>query len=234
MFGEKIIDNGTNGGMNMMNTKIKGNTSFIETCHVGEGTLESVDDAIETIAKSEDKFSDRDVQRARKLRHFQHVSGHPSNATLVYSIATNNIRNYPFDRRDVKLMMEIIGESKYALEGKRTRRQPEAVDTEIMEVPPQILEYYKDVRLSFDVMHVNQIPFLVSISRNIHYGTCHALTSMKIPVMEDIMKKVVKSYRSRGFNVVMINVDIQFKPIDDRNSIPGVKINVCGRGEHIP
>ena len=234
VFGEKIIDNGTSGGLNMMNTKIHGNTSFIETCHVGEGTSENVEDAIETIAKSEDKFSTRDVLRARKLRHFQHVSGHPSNATLVYSIATNNIRNYPFDRRDIKLMMEIIGESKYALEGKRTRRQPEAVDTEIMEVPPQILEYYKDVRLSFDVMHVNQIPFLVSISRNIHYGTAHVLSSMKIPVMENIMKKVVGSYRSRGFNVVMINVDIQFKPIEDRNTIPGVKINVCGRGEHIP
>ena len=57
-----------------------------------------------------------------------------------------------------------------------------------MELPSSILEYYRDVELSVDVMHVNRLPFLVSISKKIHYSTVDALDNMKTVTMESALK----------------------------------------------
>ena len=46
---------------------------------------------IDTIKKSWGEFSERDNKKADAARRLQHVSGHPSDSTLVYSLLTNGI-----------------------------------------------------------------------------------------------------------------------------------------------
>ena len=58
------------------------------------------------------------------------------------------------------------------------------------------------------VMFVSRVAILVTMSRDIHYGTVHGLPSMKIPVMEAVIQGVVKSYAVRGFLVKFIFVDL--------------------------
>ena len=102
----------------------------------------------------------------------------------------------------------MIGKSKYGVEEKSVRNQPDAVIIEYFPVPTSIFDYYKNVVLSADVLFVIQIPYLASISKNIHYGTIKALDSMKILVMEDEIKRVIRMYAVRGFRVEYILVDI--------------------------
>ena len=87
--------------------------------------------------------------------------------------------------------------------------------------------------MSVDVLSINQIPFLASISKNIHYGTVKALDSMQIPVIEDEIKRVIRMYAVRGFHVEYILVDIQFKAIKDRGHLSAT-VNVVAKGEHVP
>ena len=90
----------------------------------------------------------------------------------------------------------------------------------LQKLPPTIMEYYKNVELSIDVLHVNRIPFLATLSKNIHYSTMDALDNMKIPTMEHVIDTVLQSYAVRGFHVRAIHVDIQFKAISDRANLP--------------
>ena len=113
----------------------------------------------------------KDRKKAHRTRQFQHVGGHPSDATIVYSAVTNGIKNSPITQRDVKVELDMLGKSTFGVQGKKVRHQPDAVAVEIIEVPPTILDYYKEVEIYVDVMHVNRIPFLVSISKHIHYGS---------------------------------------------------------------
>ena len=220
VFGKTIIDNETNNGTAM--------------CHNITGVPETdVSDAIDTIKKSKQNFSTRDQQRANRVRRFQHVAAHPSDDTIIYSAMTNGIKNSPITRRDVKMALNMLGRSKYAVEGKTVRRQPNAVVTESMTVPTTILDYYVDVSLSVDIMHVNKVPFLISISQHIHYGTIRALDSMKIPILEEEIKRIIRMYSVRGFNIKYILVDIQFKAIKDRGNLNAI-VNVVGKGEHAP
>ena len=220
VFGQHVTDNGTKGGDAM--------------CQANIPELDNTD-GIDTIEKSEARFSTRDMKRAKRMRRFQYVSGHPSDDTVIYSARTNGIKNSPITKRDVLLTLDMFGKSEHGLTGKTSRTQPDAVNAEeqLVELPPTIMEYYKNVELSVDVLHVNRLPFLTSVSKNIHYSTINALDNMKIPTMENVIEKLIRSYSVRGFRIVAVHVDIQFKAIRDRN-ILGPSINVVSRGEHVP
>jgi acetolactate synthase regulatory subunit len=56
---------------------------------------------------------------------------------------------------------------------------------------------------------------------------------MKIPILEDEIKRIVRMYSVRGFNIKYILVDIQFKAIKDRGHLDAI-VNVVGKGEHAP
>jgi hypothetical protein len=203
-------------------------------CHNITGVnANEVKDAIDTVEKSKQKFSKRDQIRADRVRRFQHVAAHPSDETIIYSAMTNGIKNSPITKRDVKMAYDMLGRSKYGVEGKTVRRQPDAVVTDSMPVPTTILDYYTDVSLSVDVMHVNQVPFLVSISEHIHYGTIRGLDSMKIPTLEEEINRIIRAYSVRGFNVKYVLVDIQFKAIKDRALLDAI-VNIVAKGEHAP
>lgn len=225
IFGKNITDNNVNGGKDM--------------CRSIHGTIEnaeafvSVDDAIDTVTNSKNNFSKRDQSKASRVRRFQHVAAHPSDETLIYSAMTNGIKNNPITKRDIAMALEMLGKSRYSVQGKTVRHQPDAIDTEAISVPTKILDYYTSVTLSIDVMHVNKVPLLVSISEHIHYGTVKALDSMKIPVLELEIERIIKLYAVRGFHVKFILVDIQFKSIKDRGKLTAI-VNVVGKGEHVP
>ena len=61
----------------------------------------------------------------------------------------------------------------------------------------------------------------------------HGLPSMKIPIMEEAVEGIVKSYAVRGFLVKFIFVDLQFKATKDRGNIEGAIINIVSRDKHV-
>ena len=143
----------------------------------------------------------------------------------------NRIKNNPTTKRDVKIELEMLGRSKYEVEGKKVRRQPDTIITEPFPVPTSIFYYITPV-LYVDVVHINQISFLVSLSKNVHYGVIKALDSIKILVIEDEIKRVNCMYDVRGFHVKYVLVDVQFKTIKDRGQF-SVIVNVVAKGEHV-
>ena len=88
----------------------------------------------------------------------------------------------------------MLGESKYSLQGKRTARTPDAVDghQQIVPVPDTVREFYSNVELYVDVIFVNNVPFLSTLSKHIHFGTVDALDNLTAPVLENQIINVIK------------------------------------------
>ena len=200
----------------------------------GDNFTSSTSYDIQTSEGIKENFAQRDVIKAENVRRFQHIAGHASDETLIHMATKNTIKNVPFTPKDVRLARKILGKSVYALKGKRTSRQPTTVDTPyIVPLPKTIQENYNEITLAADVFHVNRMPFIGTISRNIHYSTASALPSMKLDDLQQAITGVIKSYSIRGFTVTHILVDIQFEGLEERMA-DTVKINTVSKQEHVP
>jgi hypothetical protein len=83
-------------------------------------------------------------------------------------------------------------------------------------------------------MFVNKIPFLVTISRNIKFGTVEALKSRKLKELLAAIKSVKRIYNLRGFKITSAHVDNEFEPMRGDLQELGIGLNVVSADEHVP
>ena len=75
-------------------------------------------------------------------------------------------------------------------------------------VPHVIFEENRNVTLSVDVMFVNKIPFLTSISRHIKFTTAETLHNRTTSQLAQSVKNLKALYTKRGFNVTTALMDV--------------------------
>ena len=79
-------------------------------------------------------------------------------------------------------------------------------------------------------MFVNKIPFLVTISHGMKFGTVEALNNRQITTVADKLKTVINLYSHRGFSVDVITADQEFEPLHPWYPM----VNCAGADEHVP
>jgi hypothetical protein len=92
---------------------------------------------------------------------------------------------------------------------------------------------YQNVTLCIDVMFVNDIPMLVSISRNIRFATIEALPNRTGANLVKAIKSIVQIYRQAGFKVTMALMDGEFDKIRGDLADMGIVLNETARDEHV-
>jgi len=93
---------------------------------------------------------------------------------------------------------------------------------------------YKDVTLSFDIMFVNKIAFLVTVSRYIRFGTTERLESRNVDVVGKALLRVVRFYHQCGFRVKECYGDGEFESLRAVIADGGAQLNVTSEDEHVP
>ena len=106
-------------------------------------------------------------------------------------VENNLIPNCPVTRRDIVAAKHIFGPDIGSLKGKTTRRRPIGVDLyDHIPIPPGVMEQYHDIILAVDVLYVNKLPFIVTISRYIRFGTVEFLRNQKSTTLTEHIKQV--------------------------------------------
>jgi len=62
-------------------------------------------------------------------------------------------------------------------------------------------------------MFVNKIPFLITISRCIKFGTAERLINRQISTIKRAIQTTIAQYHSRGFRVATILADPEFESL---------------------
>ena len=83
-------------------------------------------------------------------------------------------------------------------------------------------------------MKVNKLPFLVTMSRAIKFGTVAWLKNAKTDTILKNIIEVRNIYIKRGFLLEIIEADGQFEPLRGALAELGVTLNKCSREEHVP
>ena len=100
-----------------------------------------------------------------------HILGFPSERDFENMVRSNMIINCLVIFSDVKNAKIIFGPDIASLKGKSVKHKPDSVVTDYVEIPREILESHKELEVSTDVMFINKLPFLVSISRGLKFTT---------------------------------------------------------------
>ena len=100
----------------------------------------------------------------------------------------------------------------------------------MIEAPLTVRKYCNTAEVSSDKINLNDVPFLTCASNDAHYSTSLAADNLTCLVLEHGLKNVIRCYSIRAFNVVFLDLDIQFKIIKDRNKV-GVLINFVRKKE---
>jgi len=105
------------------------------------------------------------------------------------------------------------------------------VEPEYVQIPRDFYELNKFVTLAADVMFVNGLPFFMTLSRNIRFGTAEYLPSRTAKQLGRSLTKIMKIYALHGFVVRLVLMDMEFEKIKDEVGL--VEINTTAAREHV-
>ena len=105
----------------------------------------------------------------------------------------------------------IYGPSMPHLKGKTVRRKIQHVEpVKITSVPKTILDKYKEVTMCCDLIHINGIGFLKTISWHIIFATGSMIKNREIENIADGIIQVYTLYLHSGFNITHMHTDFDF------------------------
>jgi len=185
-----------------------------------------------TVEQNKLQYHPRDVKQAELARQIQKIIGRPSTKDFIRYVEANLLPNCPVTRADILAAERIFGKDIGSIRGKTVRRRPKPVET-TETIPPPIPERYQQVTLCADIMRINGVPLLVTISTKLKFSTSERLGSLDAKTLQTALNRVFKLYSHRSFKITEFRADGEFECL--RYELPaGTTVNICGEDEHVP
>ena len=189
---------------------------------------------LHTVADKKSKYTARAYRQAILARKLQKMLGYPSTRDFLKYIDKHMIPNCPIRREDILAAEDILGPCVDSLKGKTVRHKEDHVLSDLSPVPRDILDQYRHVTLCADIMYVNKLPFLVTTSRDLRFGTAEFLLNRQEDNVGQSIINVMRLYGSHGFLVNMVHADGEFEVLHAQLAQSGAGLNVCANDEHVP
>ena len=200
-------------------------------------------------------------KKAKASRKMMQALGTPTSADLKALTRVNMIRNCSVNTEDVNLADRACGRDVSIVEGKSARSSPKQINSNLIELPEELLSVQEDdttsmdrlevntiklellsvqedVAISMDGLEVNTIKFLTSVSHDLHYRTSQAVgRKPDSSVFADKLKEIELCYRNGSFRLNETHADLQFKKsLKEFCGLcdPPIKHNLASTGAHVP
>ena len=113
----------------------------------------------------------------------------------------NMIQDSPITEFDIKLM-----------EWKTTRQCPHKLVIDMVLIPQELHHTQHDVCFYIDIMYINGMPFLTTISKNTKYHTAMWVADCTAPTIASLVESILKLYQWSSFQVKEVWANCKFKP----------------------
>ncbi len=211
--------------------------SFITNCGVRRkgAFLTNEVTMVNTVSENEKEWSPRQVARAKKARRLHQNIGTPSICDCKAVVQANMIKNCPVTMEDIKIAEQICSPAVNVLKGKTTRKKPAPVVNDCIEVPKSLWMKHQGVELCADLMFVQGVIFLVTVSKHIKFVTVRCIPSKTI---EELCKKAFddtfRVHNHCDFRIDVVHADQEFKKIENELLLNDIELNEANAQEHVP
>jgi len=186
---------------------------------------------VQTVEEMAAQYSIAEVKAAKSAREWMRKSGYADTKQLQTQLKFGTVANVPFSIHDLQRADMIFGKDLASIKGKTTHRKGPKVKFEYL--PSSIR---KDQTLHLDLMFVQGIPFLITVSDPLGLLMATSLSSKSaVPVLAAI-KSQLADYQAHNFRVPNCTIDGEgaiVKITADLNRL-GIVVNPAGPGDHVP
>ena len=127
------------------------------------------------VADNKSRYTDRMYAQAYLAQKLQAMIGYPSTWDFLQIVNRHLLPDCPITRADILTAKDIFGLNVHSLKGKTVQQTEPHVASSITPIPANILSLYWSITLCMDIMFVNKLPFLVTISHHLKFGTSKLL-----------------------------------------------------------
>ena len=118
----------------------------------GEVALCLLQSTIDTIRKTMEGFTKREVEEAKAAREAQAMLGHPTDREFLGMVHSNMISNCTVTDSAIQNANRIFGPDLAGVRGRTVQRPPDPVRVNYVRIPVSIVERFKVVTLTVDCM----------------------------------------------------------------------------------
>ena len=186
---------------------------------------------IQTVRQQYEGFTKCKVQDATAARKAQAMTSHPTDTQFLKMVSNNSIKNCPVKPQHITNAHSIFGSSITGVCGRTTRQKPEQVEAVVGRIPNDFHHLHKFVVLTANVMFVNGMAFLTTLSRKLQLSTVEQLPSPMATQLSNLLIKIVKLYARTSFILKVIMMDQEFDKVEDACNM--VDINTTVTREHV-
>ena len=189
---------------------------------------------VETVEENKKFYTDRQIERAKTARKLSQAIGNPSTKDFRALIQMNLIRNCPVTEEDIKIAEKVFGKDITTLKGKSVRTKPVPVVTDYVSVPKALMKKHRNVELCADIMFIQGLPFLTTISKKIKYRTIEWLKDRSKESLLAAFDTVFQIYNKAGFQIAKLFVNPEFRVLEDEMTDIDIEMSYCVAQEHVP
>ena len=122
------------------------------------------------------------------------------------------------------------------VKGKTTRQCPHKLVSDMVSIPHKLCNTQCDVCLYIDIMYINGMPFLTTISKNIKYCTAMWVADQTAPTIASLVESILKLYQWASFQVTEVCANREFKQVLQVLQDNGLSFmtNLANTQEHVP
>ena len=113
----------------------------------------------------------------------------------------------------ILIIVKFFGPNIGCLKDKTTQQKAETIQNYFIEIPRELILRHEEVTLFMDILYINRMSFLTTISEHIHYCTIKLVKKTTANNYRNVLDKVFWINNSAGFYIKKIWCNNEFKPL---------------------
>ena len=152
------------------------------------------------IAKASPVVSTRGAKASQRALG---IAGYPSEQDFTNMVSSNMIVNCPVTPNYIKNANNIFGPDVPSMKGKSVRRRTEDLFSNYVNITKEILSMNADLEVSGNVIFINKMSLLVSVSKRLKFATIEYIPNRLEKDLDRSVNKIIDVYKNEAYQSIL-------------------------------